>query len=505
VYTATPQSTVLRFGCLVATAVALTSDVLIAAQPRQGLASAPWPLEAIELKDGRRLEGLVLAPDDVTGTPAHDIRDIEFVQVVRRPGRPMHLISWPPFPGTRVHFVERLAGPQRDELRTRIEAFRKERLRQEDVTSVRLSRQGEDAPWRYDDPSFVLLSTAPPTITREAVVRLVLTFDALESLVPPVAEPSDRLTVRLCGSLAEYRSVQAELGLRLDNPAFYVPRDRLLVAGSELPQLLEEQRAADDQLDAARQRHLEHGNLLDERLRLLVADLAKSGMPKDERSEIVRRARLRGLREQAEAMASIEAARRANADTVEQARRRFHERLAHEAWHAYADARLRISGGRGLPTWLDEGLAQVVESAPLEAGELRLDAPDPTRLARIKEAIAAGAMMPAAELVSSGQDAFVGGHRGDESVAYLAAWAIAFDLGVLHPVLTAERIVALSEGADDDAIPTFEKLVGMPIDHYDRQWRLRILDANPRVVIPPSSVPPPAQSPAAHVPGDRRP
>lgn len=464
-----------------------------AAQPRQGLASAPWPLEAIELKDGRRLEGLVLAPDDVAGTPAHDTRDIEFVQVVRRPGRPMHLVAWPPFPAVRVQFVERLAEPLRDELRNRVEAFRKERLRQEDVTSVHLTRQGEDGPWRYDDPSFVLLSTAPPTITREAVVRLVLTFDALESLVPPVAEASDRLTVRLCGSLAEYRGVQEEVGLRLDNPAFYVPRDRLLVAGSELPQLLEEQRAADDQLDAARQRHLEHGNLLDERLRLLAVELAKSGMPKDERSEIVRRARLRGLREQSEAMAGIEAARRANAGTVEQARRRFHERLAHEAWHAYADARLRRPDGRGLPTWLDEGLAQVVETAPLEAGEVRLDAPDQARLARIKEAIAAGAMMPAAEIVSSGHDAFVGGHRGTESVAYLAAWAIAFDLSVLHPVMTAERVVALSSDGDHDPIATFESLVGMPIDHYDRQWRQRILDATPKAITPPSSVQPPAQ------------
>lgn len=470
------------------TAIAIvTAGEPAAAQPRQGLVAAPWPLEAIELKDGRRLEGLVIAPDDIAGTPSHDTGDIEFLQVVRRPGRPMHLVSWPPFPGTRVLFVERLKDPERQTLRERVGAFRQERLRQDDATSVHLTRQGEDGPWKYDDRSFMLLSTAPPSVTRDAVVRLMLTFDALESLVPPVAEPSGLLTVRLCGSLAEYRGVQEETGLRLDNPAFYLPERRLLVAGSELPQLLEEQRAADDQLDAAGQRYLEHGNLLDERLRLLAADLTKSGMPKDERSEIVRRARLRGMREQSEALARIEAARRANAATVEQARRRFHERLAHEAWHAFADGRLRTGAGPGLPVWLDEGLAQVVETAPLEAGELRLDAPDQARLARIREAIATGALVPAAEIVSSDQDAFVGGHGGSEAVAYLAAWAIAFDLAVLRPVLTAEKIVALSSAADQDPIAAFEALVGMPIDHYDRQWRQRIIDLKVRAVSPPSS------------------
>jgi hypothetical protein len=466
----------------VATVVVLTSNVLVAAQPRQGLATAPWPLEAIELKDGRRLEGLVVAPDDVAGTPSHDTSDIEFLQVVRKPGRPMYLVAWPAFPASGVQFVERLSKPERESLRERIEAFRQERRRQDDAASVHLSRQGEGGPWRYEDPSFVLLSTAPPSITREAIVRLVLTFDALESLVPPVSRPSRVLTVRLCGSLAEYRSAQEEAGLRLDNPAFYVAERRLLVAGSELPQLLEEQRAAEDQLNAARQRHLEHGSLLDERLRLLAAELTKSGMPQDERSEIVRRARLRGVREQSAAMARIEAARRANAGIVEKARRRFHERLAHEAWHAYADGRLRTGSEPRLPAWLDEGLAQVVETASLEAGELRLDAPDPVRLARIREALAAGALVPAAEIVSSSQEAFVGGHTDTQAVAYLAAWAIAFDLAVLRPVLTAEKIVAFSRTGNQDPTKAFETLVGMPIDHYDRQWRERALDLQPRAV-----------------------
>lgn len=473
----------LRLGCVAAVTL-LLGDCPAFAQPRQGLANGPWPLESIELVDGRRLQGLVVAPADVAGTPSHATRDIEFLQIVRKPGRPMHLVAWPAFSARRVHFVERLSEPERQKLSARVEAFRQERRRKDDATSVRLERQGEEGPWRYEDRSFVLLSTAPASLTREAVVRLLLTFDALESLVPPVAEPPKVLTVRLCGSLVEYRAAQAEAGLRLENPAFYVAERRLLVAGSELPQLLEEQRAADDRLDAARQQYLEQESLLDERLRLLATDLAKSGMSGDERSEVIRAARRRGMREQAEAMARIEVARRANAALVEQARRRFDERLAHEAWHAYADGRLRMPGAAGLPAWLDEGLAQVVETAPLDAGELRLDAPDQARLTRIKEVIAAGGLQPLADIVSMGQDAFVGGHGGHEAVAYLAAWAIAFDLAVLRPVLSADKIVALSGAGDDDSITSVEALVGQPIDHYDRQWRQRALKLEPRAINP---------------------
>jgi len=475
-------TTKLTFVLLTATAALLAPDLAVA-QDRQGLAHAAWPLEAIELTDGRRLEGLVIAPAKVSGTPAHDAGDIEFLQIVRRPGRPMHLVSWPAFSATGIRFVERLAPTEQDTLRGRVEAFRAERRRQDEATSIRLSRQGEEGPWMFEDPAFTLVSSADPTLTREAIVRLQLIFQALESLVPPVG-PAGPVTVRLCGSLAEYRATQEELGLRLENPAFYLSQRRLLVAGSELPTLLQQGRATDDQLDAARQRHLEHGNLLDQRLRGLAADLEASGTPRDDRVEIVRRARIRGTREQAEAIAGIEAARRANAAVIDAARRRFHERLAHEAWHAYADGRLRTDKARGLPTWLDEGLAQVVETAPLEAGEIRLDAPDPHRLARLREAIAAGGLPPVAEIVSANQDTFLGGHGGNEAVAYLASWGLAFDLAVLRPILTADKIVALSDAGDADPVTAFEGLVGMPIDQYDRQWRQRILEPRARGLSP---------------------
>jgi len=461
-------------------AILVAGGPLAARQP-DTLAAAPWRLEAIDLGDGRRLEGLVLGPADVAGTPAHDCDDIEFLQIVRPAGRPMHLVTWPPFPAGSVRFVERQRPEERELLRARVEAFRAERRRRGEAAAVRLDRRGEADPWEYAGRSFVLESSADPSLTREAVVRLELIFDALENLVPPVAAAGP-VTVRLCGSAAEYRAVQEALGLRLDNPAFYLPSRRLLVAGGKLPALLEEERDAEDLLLAARQRYVELSGLLEPRLRELAADLEKQGMASRERAEIVIRARGRASREQAAEIARIEAARRHNAAVVERARRGLHQQLAHEAWHAYADGRLRPAEGGGLPAWLDEGLAQVVETAFLEGGELRLDAPDPWRLARLQEAIAAGGLRPVADIVSAGQEAFVGGHRGDEGLAYLAAWGLAFDLAVLKPVLSAASVQAAAAAAAADPIAVVEGLVGMPVDHYDRQWRQRMstLRSRPR-------------------------
>ena len=463
-----------------------------AVEPDEALAARPWRLEAIELRDGRRLEGMVVGPADAAGTPREGDADIEFVQVIRTPGRPLALIAWPPFPADRVALVERLPAAERRLLADRIEAFRAGRRRQDEARlAVQLSRRDEDGPWRYAGPAFAVESTADPEITREAVVRLEQVFVALESLVPP-AGPAPALTVRLCGSLAEYRRLQEELGIAIDNPAFYVPARRLLAAGSELPALLAEHRIADDQLDAAEQRYELLEGVMEERVRELAAELEAQRVDAAARADVVRRARQRWSRERDEELARITAARRTNAARVAEAWADFHARLAHEAWHAYADGRLRPPGAAagGLPAWLDEGLAQVVETAPVEGGQLRLDAPEAERLRRLQQALRAGEVPPLADVVASGPTAFLGGHAGGSGMAYLVAWGLAFDLAVARPTLSAAALRDLVADDAADPLTAFERLVGMPVDRFDRRWRQRMLGLRPRrgVDEPPADV-----------------
>ncbi|MDA0254289.1 MAG: DUF1570 domain-containing protein [Planctomycetota bacterium] len=456
------------------------SAATVAAEPAGDLAGRPWKLEAIELHDGLRLEGLIVAPP----AGADETEAVEFLQIVQRPGRRKQLIARPPFPVAFIRFMERLPAADREKLLAKVAAFREGQRRLEEAASVPLTRTNDHAGWRYEGPAFSLESSADSMLTRDAIVRLELIMTAFAALVPPVTEPPP-LTVKLCGSMAEYRGLQEKLGVRIENPAFYLPARRLLVAGSELPALIDEQKASADQLDAARQRYESLDKTLEDRLRDLAVDLDRQGFPPARRAEIIRRGRQRWAREQADGIARIEAARRANANTIARARRGFRARLAHEAWHAYAAGALRTPGDAGLPAWLDEGLAQVVESAAVEAGEVRLDAPDAERLERLQRLLAEGGVPPVADLLSAGQAGFLQAHAGGvDETAYLVAWGLAFDLAVSRPVLSVDRIRDLVRVGDDAAIPRFEAIVAMPIDRFDRLWRQRMLELSPRLSLP---------------------
>ena len=137
--------------------------------------------------------------------------------------------------------------------------------------------------------------------------------------------------------------------------------------------------------------------------------------------------------------------------------------------------------------WLDEGLAQVFETTPLEAGELRLDAPDPVRLKALEELLTGRDAPPLVDLLRAGQSQFLIGHAGGRKASqqsYLMAWGLAFHLAVLEPVLTPTSLAAICEpvdGADESTrVVEFERLVGMPIAEFDAAWRRRMLALRPR-------------------------
>lgn len=430
------------------------------------------------------MEGLLLDESD---------EGLAFVQVVRRPGRPMFLVTWGQIDAQRIRSVTRLPAAEHAALAKRVEAFRGQRgAARAAEAAVALSRAAEDEPWRYAGDWFTLASTMDAKLTREAVVRLEQMFQALESLVPPARDrrsaPAAKVSVRLCGSVAEYRREQDRLGVRVDNPAFYVPSRALLVAGSDMPAIIDRERiAADDMALAERDRSARDRDFA-AALRSLTADLEAQGLPTARRAELVNLARSRWEREKADHQARVAAARRDNAAQVAAVRRSFYAWLGHEAWHAYAHARL----GRRLPVWLDEGLAQVIETAPVELGELRLDAPDAERLATLQTALREGRVPPLADVIAAPAEQFHVGHGTGSTqarMAYLIAWGLAFDLALREPVLTAESLAAC-DAADRPAsapIADFEALVGRPLEAFEPAWRRAMQDLRPRAAVTPSA------------------
>ncbi|NBW87130.1 MAG: hypothetical protein EBR23_09960, partial [Planctomycetia bacterium] len=119
-------------------------------------------------------------------------------------------------------------------------------------------------------------------------------------------------------------------------------------------------------------------------------------------------------------------------------------------------------------------------------------APDPTRLARLQAALDAGLVPPVADLLRSGQDPFLRGHAGganDSDSAYLAAWGLALDVALLHPVLSPQAIVRITASGETEPVRDFERLVGMPVATYDAQWRSRLRGLRARPAEAASAVP----------------
>ena len=473
--------------------VAVLAGGVVVAEPRPGLATGAWKLESLRLHDGRRLEGLVVEP-----TAAGEHRDptapIGFVQIVQPPGRIMELITWAPISAARIAAIEPLPAAEHALLAKRVDEFRNRRGRQHAAeTAVTLVRDDGDEAWRYAGRWFAMRSTADPSLTRKAVVLLEQVFAALEALVPLPLPPAPEngsappLLVTLCGTAAEYRGVQETLGIAADHPALYVPARGQLVAGSDLAAMIEQEQTAADSLALTEREIVDRDRSFEVDVRRLAGDLEKQGIPAGKRAEVVHAARSRWQRERDEMLAEVVAARRDNAANVADARRAFAARLTHEAWHAYANRGLVASGRRPLPLWLDEGLAQVFETTPLEAGELRLDAPDPVRLKALEELLTGRDAPPLVDLLRAGQSQFLIGHAGGRKASqqsYLMAWGLAFHLAVLEPVLTPTSLAAICEpvdGADESTrVVEFERLVGMPIAEFDTAWRRRMLALRPR-------------------------
>ncbi|MEM8783159.1 MAG: DUF1570 domain-containing protein [Planctomycetota bacterium] len=101
--------------------------------------------------------------------------------------------------------------------------------------------------------------------------------------------------------------------------------------------------------------------------------------------------------------------------------------LQHEGFHQFAWKYL----GGDLPTWVNEGLAQYFEDAPLVNGRLVVGATDRARLARVRAALDAGETLPLGTLFSLGEGAWGDAVHHDENhsgLLYAQSWSVVYFL-----------------------------------------------------------------------------
>jgi hypothetical protein len=292
--------------------------------------------------------------------------------------------------------------------------------------------------------------------------------------------------VRLFGSQQEYDALLAKLGVRLDNPAIFVPSRNLLASGSDLNRLAAELDSADAECRRLRSDLARLRKTLPERFEAERTRLLSSGVPpvQAERTLEEFRSKLRG--EIAALARQADAAERKNSAVFDEATRRLFRTLRHEALHAWLTGRVFPPEDHHVPAWLNEGLAQVLESGVLENGALRIDAPDAESLALLKSDLRKKPLR-LAELLRAEEKTFLVAHNGGGTDArrhYAYAWGLAhylaFERRLLHEPALADY-VRRGDARDDEgaALRRFEELVGEPLEEFEARWRDHMLRLRP--------------------------
>lgn len=420
-----------------------------------------WRYDVVHRKRGDAFRGLVLQQN-----AAH----VRLQYVSRRPGAPTVLYTIE-LPAEEVDHVELLPDEERDRLRQRLDALRQQRRQLTDW--LRLLEPGAapaerpaEAPdlktvgWpggsgkalEFRSSHFRLISNARTEIVELAAFHLEQVYAAYARALPPRTAGAPTL-ILLAGSVADYQELLRGRGLTLTNPAFYDSERNQVVCACDLQRLAEEV-----------QRNREHHAKLAIELSQREADLKaayKGAIP------AALKAPLDDARKQ------LKTADARNQEAFQKACRRLQQRLYHEAFHAYLANWVYPPDRCTVPRWLNEGLAQIFETAIVEVGELRLGYPDPERREAVLTALKKSTFLPVGDLIRAGPRAFQVAYAGEQQVSdrhYLTSWGLAFCLTFDRKVLGTTRLDDYVRSLHRGAAPmeAFATLVGQPAAAFEK-------------------------------------
>ncbi len=443
----------------------------VRAQGVPPLQQEEWKFDVVFRTKGRdALRGLVVAQ-----TP----EDIHIKRIFRKPGTPTVVLA-DRVPRGDVAELRLLDDKERALLTTRLETLKKERLilsaqirlwkggkvevPPSEMLELKPETWGPDGKGKalaYDSTHFRLVSNAREDIVLLTAIQLEQVFTAYARSLPPRGEAKKPTTILLTQSLEEYHELVKARGHNIFNPAFFDPKENQVVCGCDLERLSKELAKVQAQ----------HAKLLEDlnARRAELKRIYKNQVPVELLGPID------------EAFRKITALEQKNSDVVRICHLRLVQCLCHESFHAYLNATLRAGRKTHVPSWLDEGLAQVFETALVEGGELRVGQPDPERLKRIKSALQAEQMLPLTDLLKSTARQFQVAHAQDKQISdryYLAAWALGFYLTFEKQLLGSEALDEYLKALDrgTDPLDAFSVLIGEPLSKAEKKLHEYLLN-----------------------------
>jgi flagellar biosynthesis chaperone FliJ len=419
-----------------------------------------WKFEKLHLKSGVCFQGL-LVEETASG--------VRFQNVRQAPGRPTVIIETI-FPRNEVAGIDRLADADRERLQARIRELEqssgtgeKERLPGLELETVAWGKDPKGG-LRYTSDYFMFTSNAPEEVVRRAAYRLEQIYLAYTRFLPPRHPGGEPTRVELLIDADEYQRLLLAQKQPFLNPAFFDGSANRIVCFSDLQRLGEELAQVQKAHDKLRQEL----NKQDSELRKLYKSKELERM-----LEPIKQTRAR-----------IAGADNTNKALFDRVTHQLFATLYHEAFHAYLNSFVYPPRSGELPRWLNEGLAQIFETAVVEAGELRVGHAEYTRLMRAKDALRKGELVPLEQLLNSGPKQFMLVHVGERQISdqhYLTSWAVAF-------YLTFDRRLFGSEAMDQyvrrlaekaDAREAFEALTGQKLPQFEKDFARYLQDLQP--------------------------
>lgn len=426
-----------------------------------------WKYDTIHRQKGPPLIGLVVE---------QGANHILLKCISRKPGRPT-IVFREYIPRKEIARIVLAEPADRDLLAKRLDLL----VREREILETRLKAVGpgtngdpasadtlslRSIPWVgdpkqnalvYESTHFRLISNARPAVVELAAIQLEQVYAAYARTLPARATGQPTAIV-LTRSLPDYQALARGLGLNLRNPAFYDVAQNRVVCASDLERL-------GDELQRCRLHH--------DRLR---SDLKKTEIDLSEAYGGLAKIPMEILGPIVQARKEMQAYDDRNEAEFLKARRRLFQRLFHEAFHAYLSNFVYPPSEGEFPRWLNEGLAQIFETAVVEVGELRLGHADSDRLTAVRLALAKDSFPPVSDLLKAGPREFLVAHaseRPESDRAYLASWALAFhltfDRRLLGTPALDEYARALHRGTDP--LVAFAGLVGQPLPRFEKDFQ----------------------------------